>query len=94
MEITTRTIVSTCVAATLAATVAVPAANARRAPTATERAALAQAGKVPRRCLRIHVATVRAGWASVSFHGGHACARYASNGVAVWRRRDDVWRFR
>ena len=76
-----------------------PAAVADRAPTATERAAVAQALKTPRRCLRIRVATVERGWASARFRnpaesGRARCLPYAADGVAVFRRRDDVWRQR
>ena len=69
------------------------AAVASRKPTATERAALAQAMEAPARCLAIRVATVRRGWASAKFRRFKGkCAKYASDGVTVWRRRDGVWR--
>jgi hypothetical protein len=73
----------------------VPVALASRAPTAPERAALAQALRVPRRCLRMRVATVRPGWATVAFKRVTGnCARYAADGVTVFRRIDDVWHMR
>jgi hypothetical protein len=73
-----------------------PSAFAARKATETERAALAQAAQAPRRCLRIQVSTARRGWASVSFKAPAraSCLRYATDGVSVWRRRDDVWRQR
>jgi hypothetical protein len=84
------------VAATFLAVAHGSTANAAREPTATERAALAQAMEVPRRCLRIRVATVRSGWASVKFRSRlpDSCLEYAADGVSVWRKRDDVWRQR
>lgn len=88
--------VSLLAAAVLLCAVAVTSATASRKPRATERAALAQAMQTPRRCLRIRVATVRPGWASVRFRmpPSDSCMRYAADGVSVWRRRDDVWRHR
>jgi hypothetical protein len=69
-----------------------PAALGSRDATATERAALAQAFGVPRRCLTMRVATVRPGWASVAFKKvTGSCARYAADGVTVYRRIDDIW---
>jgi hypothetical protein len=75
---------------------AVSPATASRTPKATEKAALAQAMKTPRRCLKIRVATVRRGWASVRLHSPlpDSCMKYAADGVSVMRRRDDVWRQR
>jgi hypothetical protein len=73
-----------------------PSAFAARKPKATERAALSQAMERPRRCLRIRVATVRHGWASVSLKTPlrKSCQRYAADGVTVWHRQDDVWKMR
>src|SRR4051812_33391846 len=71
-------------------------AVASRAPSATERAAIAQFFQAPRRCLRIRVATVRRGWASATYRTPirASCMRYVANGITVLRRRDDVWRQR
>jgi hypothetical protein len=87
------TILLSALALTPAAPLA-PTAVASRAPTATERAALAQALTAPRRCLEIRVSTVRRGWASVSFRSPvrDSCLRYVADGVSVHRRRDDIWR--
>jgi hypothetical protein len=72
------------------------AAVASRKPSATEKAAIAQAMKTPRRCLKIRVATVRKGWASATLKVPlkHSCLPYAADGIAVLHRRDDVWRMR
>jgi hypothetical protein len=72
-----------------------PPASASRKPTAPERAAIAEAIRAPRKCLAIRVATVRPGWASAKFASAKGvCAKYVADGVAVFRRRDDVWRMR
>jgi hypothetical protein len=86
----------TVVAATFLAVAHGSTADAARKPTATERAALAQAMEMPRRCLRIRIATVRTGWASVRLRSPlpDSCLKYAADGVSVWRKRDDVWRQR
>jgi hypothetical protein len=72
----------------------VSSAVASRAPKATERAALAQAMKVPQRCLKMRVATVRSGWASATLKVPlpRSCQRYAADGIVVWHKRGDVWR--
>jgi hypothetical protein len=72
---------------------AVSSASASREPRATEKAALAQALRVPRRCVAIRVATVRQGWASVTLRSPlpRSCLKYAADGVNVMRLRDDVW---
>ena len=79
-----------------AAVVATTSATAARKPKATEKAAIAQAMKTPRRCLKVRVATVRKGWASATLRNPlpHSCLPYAADGIAVWHRRDDVWRMR
>jgi hypothetical protein len=71
-------------------------ADAARKPSATERAALAQAMEKPRHCLQIRIATVRTGWASVKLRSPlpDPCLKYAADGVSAWRKRDDVWRQR
>jgi hypothetical protein len=82
--------------AVIAGAVGPAAAVADRKPTATEKAAIAQRMKTPRRCLKIRVATVRKGWASATLRAPlkRSCQPYAADGVAVLRRRDDVWRMR
>jgi hypothetical protein len=72
------------------------AAVASRKPSATERAAIAQAMQVPRRCVKIRVATVRKGWARLDLRVPlpKSCQRYAADGVVVLKRTDDVWRQR
>src|SRR5262245_61298482 len=79
-----------------AAAVATTSATASRKPKATEKAAIAQAMNTPRRCLKVRVATVRPGWASATLRTPlkHSCMPYAADGIAVWHRRDDVWRMK
>jgi hypothetical protein len=82
--------------AMIAGTLGATSAVASRKPSATEKAAIAQAMKTPRRCLTIRVATVQKGWASARLRVPlkHSCLPYAADGVVVLRRRDDVWRMR
>jgi hypothetical protein len=84
------------VVAVLAGTVGATSAVAARKPSATEKAAIAQALETPRRCLKVRVATVRKGWASATLKVPlpKSCQRYAADGILVMRRRDDVWRMR
>src|SRR5262249_27987382 len=76
--------------------IAVAAASASRAPKASERAALAKALKVPARCLKMRVATVRSGWASLHLKVPlpKSCLRYAADGVVVMRKGAHGWRMR
>lgn len=68
-------------------------AAALRKPTPLERATIAQAVRIPSRCLQIRVATVRPGWATAALGGEQlrSCDRYQANGVVVLRRRDGIW---
>jgi hypothetical protein len=83
-------------AAVLVGTIGPASAVAARKPSATEKAAIAQLMETPRRCLKIRVATVRKGWASATLRSPlkQSCQPYAADGIAVLRRRDDVWRMR
>ena len=83
------------VACAVAAATASTAAAARK-PTAAERKALAHAVHAPAHCLRIRVATVRRGWASVRARmpPSASCQGHVGDGVVVLRRRDGVWRQR
>jgi hypothetical protein len=84
------------VVALLAGGLVASSASASRKPTATERAAIAQLMKAPRRCVLIRVATVRRGWASARFQipATSQCSKYIADGVAILHRRDDVWHMR
>jgi hypothetical protein len=92
MKLLLASVVILAAAAALTAT----SATASRKPRATEKAAIAQAMKTPRRCMRIRVATVRKGWASATLRVPlkQSCMPYAADGIAVLHRRDDVWRMR
>jgi hypothetical protein len=74
---------------------AVPAAaQADRAPTKREHAAVATAVGVPKRCLRVRVSTVDERWATARVRNGKAsCAEHAADGMAVFKRRRGAWRF-
>jgi hypothetical protein len=80
----------------IALAAATTSATASRKPKATEKAAIAQAVETPRRCLKIRVATVRNGWASVRLRVPlkQSCMPYAADGWVILRKRDDVWRQR
>jgi hypothetical protein len=86
----------TLIALAAAAALATTSATASRKPKTTEKAAIAQAMKTPRRCLKVRVATVRKGWASATLRNPlkQSCMPYAADGIAVWHRRDDVWRMK
>lgn len=78
----------------IALLVLAPAAIARRAPTRTERAAIAATIGVPARCVTIWVATKGPGRYASLWRREHAtrCSAFAGDGVVVLRRRDGVWR--
>ena len=78
-----------------ASLIAAPDGEARRKPTSKERAAIARAMDRPARCLFIRVSTVSRRWASVRLRNRkRSCARYAADGVGVFRKRKDGrWRF-
>ena len=82
------------VAALAVGALAVSTAVASRAPKAAERAALAKALKVPQRCLKMRVATVRRGWASLHLKVPlpKSCLRYAADGVVVMHKGARGWR--
>jgi hypothetical protein len=82
------------VAALVAGLFGAASAVASRKPTATEKAAIAQAMQVPRRCVKVRVATVRKGWAWLHLRAPlpHSCDRYAADGIVLLKRTDDVWR--
>jgi hypothetical protein len=90
MKLALATAVVLAAVAALAAT----SATASRKPKATEKAAIAQAMNTPRRCVKIRVATVRKGWASLRLRNPlpQSCMKYAADGWVVLRNRDDVWR--
>jgi hypothetical protein len=83
------------IALLLAGTVAAPGvASADRAPTERERASIARAVDVPKRCLKIRVSTVNRRWSAVRLRlAKRSCQRWAADGVAVYRRRSGRWRF-
>ena len=69
------------------------AADARRRADRAERAAIAKVMQVPARCATVYVSTVNRRWASFRFNfRGEACLPYASDGVAVLRKRHGRWR--
>jgi hypothetical protein len=95
-----RTRLTVILATACVALVGAVAANADRAPTPNERRAIARATDVPRRCAKIRVSTVatRPKWASVRFKPGPGCKPYASDGVALLKKkqregRRPRWRF-
>jgi hypothetical protein len=70
------------------------AARADRAPTKRERADIAKAIGVPKRCLRTRISTVDERWSRTSIRNMKAsCTDHAADGVAVFRRRGGKWRF-
>jgi hypothetical protein len=74
----------------------VPAlAQADRAPTKREKAAIARAADVPKRCLRVRVSTVNRRWASAYRRNAReGCERWQADGVAVFKRRKTGgWKF-
>jgi hypothetical protein len=69
-------------------------AGADRAPTERERADIAKAIGVPKRCLRTRISTVNERWSRTTIRNLKAgCAEHAADGVAIFRRRDGKWRF-
>jgi hypothetical protein len=69
-------------------------AQADRAPTERERAGIAKAMGVPKRCLRIRVSTVNKRWSATSIRNARRrCARWAADGMALFRKRNGRWRF-
>jgi hypothetical protein len=69
-------------------------AQADRAPTDRERAGIARAVGVPKRCLRIRVSTVDRRWSGVRIRlAKRSCQRWAADGIAIFKRRGDRWRF-
>jgi hypothetical protein len=82
--------------AALAALSLLPAAAlADRPPTKRERAGIAQKVGVPARCLAIRVSTVNPRWAKTRIRlARKSCERWAADGIAVFKRRNDGgWRF-
>jgi hypothetical protein len=82
--------------AALAALVLLPAiALADRPPTERERAGIAKKVGVPARCLKIRVSTVNTRWAKTRIRVARkSCARWAADGIAVFKRRTGGgWRF-
>ena len=79
----------------LIAIAAIPTtAHADRAPTKRERAAIAKAFCVPKRCLRIRVSTVNERWSRETIRNEkQSCSRWAADGVAVFKKRNGRWRF-
>jgi hypothetical protein len=69
-------------------------ARADRAPTKRERVGVAKAIGVPKRCLRTRISTVNERWSRTTIRNLKAsCADHAADGVAVFKRRGDRWRF-
>ena len=69
-------------------------ARADRSPTKRERVGVAKAVGVPKRCLRTRISTVNERWARTSLRNEKAsCAEHAADGVAVFKRRAERWRF-
>lgn len=79
----------------LVALAAVPAlAQADRAATKSEAAAIAAAATVPASCLNIHVSTVNEAFASVHIRNGKAsCRKFQADGVAVYKKNGARWKF-
>jgi hypothetical protein len=75
---------------------AAPTAAADKAPTASQRAAIARGADTPARCLIIRVSTVSSGWGSYRFDADRysSCKRYAADGIAIVRRSGTTWRQR
>ncbi len=76
------------------------AADADRAPSPNERRAIARAADLPRKCAKVRVSSVatRPKWASVSWQDAPGCQPFASDGVAVLKKkqregRRPRWRF-
>src|SRR3954468_13265898 len=68
-------------------------AEARRPPTAAERAGIANAFKVPSRCSKVWVSSIDRHYASYEFNPkAKNCSRYGSNGIDILRLRDSLWR--
>jgi hypothetical protein len=69
-------------------------AQADRPPTKRERADIAKAIGIPKRCLRTRISTVDERWSRTSVRNlKPSCADHAADGVAVFRRREGKWRF-
>jgi hypothetical protein len=69
-------------------------ARADRAPTKRERAGVAKAIGVPKRCLRTRISTVNERWSRTSIRNEKAdCAEHAADGIAIFKRRNGAWRF-
>lgn len=78
----------------LAAGIAVPSAEAFRAPTKFERRTLAvYVENKPARCLNFRVSTVDSSYASITINRRH-CRLKGYGGVTIVRRRGSVWRQR
>ena len=83
-----------------AAIAAIPAvASADRAPTSSERAAVARAIPAPARCAQVRISSVEGQYryARVTLHSRRAdCRNHVADGVAVFKRRVTSgahWRF-
>src|SRR5690349_11157607 len=86
-----RRIATVCVVLVSVATSS--AAEARRRPTAAERAGIANAFKVPSRCSKVWVSQIDRHYASYEFNPkARNCARYGSNGIDIVRLRDSLWK--
>ena len=70
-------------------------ALADRAPTKREKAGIARAADVPKRCLSVRVSTVNSRWASAYRRNARRdCRDYQADGIAVFKRRKGGgWKF-
>lgn len=67
-------------------------ADARRAPTKSEKAAIATAMDRPAKCQRVFISTVNHSYASWQFRDAKGCARYGSNGLDILKRINGQWK--
>lgn len=79
----------------LIALAAVPAlAQAERPATKSEATAVADAARVPARCLKVTVSTVNENYAAaLRRNAKRGCQRYQADGVAVFKKGHHSWKF-
>lgn len=75
------------------AAVGAPNADADRAPSTAQRAAIARVSGAPTRCLIIRVSSVSSAWGSYRFNAARytACKKYAADGIAIVRLSGGRW---
>ncbi|WP_026910995.1 hypothetical protein [Patulibacter minatonensis] len=87
---------ATSLATVALALVAVAPASADKAPSSSQRAAIAASAGIPARCLIIRISSRSSHYGSLRFDQSKysSCKRHASDGIAIVRRTNGRWRQR